>query len=266
MIKNLIINLFSGYILLASSLNASAAADKEFAESKKCSSHFSYFEKKYDIPKDTLYAISLQETKKKHSKLNIQVVWPWSVNVQGIGHHFKTKDEAIKFTRQKQAEGITSIDVGCMQINLKHHPEAFSSLEQAFSPRRNVAYGAKHLRAKYNDSKKWDKAIGHYHSFNKLQSKKYYRNVTHIAKSMEDYHARMNKLYNKNLFEINSSDNRFIANKEESAMPNEVKTKNQAMAVSSVSAKRNIISKTIATGHLTDDHWFRMNSIPSMSH
>ena len=32
-----------------------------------------------------------------------------------------------------------------MQINLMHHPDAFASLDEAFEPGRNVAYGAKFL-------------------------------------------------------------------------------------------------------------------------
>lgn len=234
--------------LIAFYKNAYALSDLEFKESKKCSIHFSYFEKKYNIPKDTLYSISLQETKKKHKKLNIQLVWPWTVNVAGVGYHFDTKDEAIKFTQKKQEEGINSIDVGCMQINLKHHPDAFTSLEQAFSPRRNVAYGAKHLKEKYNANGNWEKAIGHYHSYDKSRSRKYYQNVSLHADTMEDYRLKMNKLSRQRLFEVNSTNDRFVVSNE-SAMPNVVK----------------IHKASTKDKGLTDHHWFRKNSsIPSM--
>jgi hypothetical protein len=35
-----------------------------------------------------------------------------------------------------------------MQINLKHHPGAFASLEEAFDPQKNIAYAAQFLKEK----------------------------------------------------------------------------------------------------------------------
>ena len=40
------------------------AADREITESQKCSRMFSYFENRYNLPKDILHSISLQETRK----------------------------------------------------------------------------------------------------------------------------------------------------------------------------------------------------------
>ena len=51
-----------------------------------------------------------------------------------------------------------------MQINLLQHPDAFSSLEQAFDPSANVAYGAQFLAALYHPSGTWPEAIAAYHS------------------------------------------------------------------------------------------------------
>ena len=44
--------------------------------------------------------------------------------------------------RALQAQGVRSIDVGCMQVNLMHHPNAFTSLEAAFDPTINALYAA----------------------------------------------------------------------------------------------------------------------------
>ena len=38
-----------------------------------------------------------------------------------------------------------SVDVGCMQISLTYHPDAFSSMDQAFDPASNADYGARFL-------------------------------------------------------------------------------------------------------------------------
>lgn len=169
-----------------------AYMDYELSESKRCSSLFSYFEKRLRLPQDTLHSISLQESGKKHSRHDIMVVWPWTINVEGKGYYFKTKREAIRFTKEQLAAGKESIDVGCMQINLKHHPKAFSSLEQAFSPHNNVAYGALFLRQKYDQLGNWEKAVGNYHSANEALSKNYQKSVRRINDSMYSYKNALN--------------------------------------------------------------------------
>src|SRR3546814_8505474 len=72
-------------------------------------------------------------------------IWPWSVNSEGNGRYFKDKASAIQWVREEQARGVRSIDVGCMQINLRWHPDAFSDLDEAFDPAANTAYSAKYL-------------------------------------------------------------------------------------------------------------------------
>ena len=49
--------------------------------------------------------------------------------------------------RAMQANGVRSIDVGCGQINLMYHPDAFPNLELAFDPQANAAYAARFLKA-----------------------------------------------------------------------------------------------------------------------
>jgi hypothetical protein len=66
--------------------------------------------------------------------------------------------------RQLQARGVRIIDVGCMQINLHHHPNAFASLEQAFDPLTNARYAARFLSELNGGRADWRQAAGHYHS------------------------------------------------------------------------------------------------------
>ena len=62
------------------------------------------------------------------------------------------------------AEGRRNIDVGCMQVNLLHHPEAFADLEAAFDPADNVGYAADLLFRLRQEARSWTKAIAFYHS------------------------------------------------------------------------------------------------------
>jgi hypothetical protein len=61
---------------------------------------------------------------------------------------------------------MRSIDIGCAQVNLMHHPDAFASLEQAFDPMANADYAARFLK-QLRDTQaggNWMTAAGYYHS------------------------------------------------------------------------------------------------------
>jgi hypothetical protein len=80
------------------------------------------------------------------------------------GHFYQSKADAIAAVQAARASGIQSIDVGCMQINLMHHPAAFASLDQAFDPRANAVYAADFLTALFAQTGDWGSATGAYHS------------------------------------------------------------------------------------------------------
>lgn len=98
------------------------------------------------------------------------------------GRFFPTKAEAIAHVRHLQARGITNIDVGCMQINLHHHPDAFDNLDTAFDPKANAAYAASFLSDLFGAHKTWGEAIRRYHSSN--------------AKFNRPYHAKVARAWN----------------------------------------------------------------------
>lgn len=126
-------------------------------------------EKRLQIPKNLLRAIAEVETGRK-IKTGKTGPWPWSVNVGGKSHFFKTKDLAIKFVRKRYRQKADAlVDVGCMQINLKHHPDAFRTLGEAFDIQKNIRYAAQLLSQLALDgsgNKDWNRAIAHYHSKN----------------------------------------------------------------------------------------------------
>jgi len=53
-----------------------------------------------------------------------------------------------------------------MQVNLKHHPNAFATVEDAFDPEHNADYAARFLRSLYDGpaDRVWLRAAGFYHS------------------------------------------------------------------------------------------------------
>jgi len=133
-------------------------------------------QERYDIPGNLLLAVGLQEAGMKRA--GELTVWPWTVNAAGDGRMFRTPDEAKAWVRARQAAGVDSIDVGCMQVNLRWHPDAFVSLDQAFDPVANVDYAARFLKGLYARTGNWLKAAGSYHSFNEQARNRYLAGLT----------------------------------------------------------------------------------------
>ena len=96
----------------------------------------------YRIPKHLLLAIALAESGRWHAARGEGFAWPWTVTAGGASHYFETRAAAVGHVRALAKAGVRNIDVGCMQVNLLHHPNAFPSLEQAFEPAANAAYAA----------------------------------------------------------------------------------------------------------------------------
>ncbi len=90
--------------------------------------------------------------------------WPWTINVDGVGYFYDTKEQVISAVQTLQAKGKRSIDVGCMQVNLMHHPKAFAGLEEAFDPIVNARYAVRFLVSLYAMTKDWPLATAYYHS------------------------------------------------------------------------------------------------------
>lgn len=229
--------LFSFILVLASANSCFAMIDRALIESKKCSSLFPYFEKKNSLPADSLHSISIQETGKKHPKHNLRIVWPWTVNVEGKGYYFQSMKEAIEFTQEQLVLGRTSIDVGCMQISLKHHAKAFSSLEQAFNPRENIAYGAKFLKEKFNNLGSWTKAIGHYHSATPEKAHKYQTSVSKIASNMPKYKHQLREI-------VKSSMNYYSIAADEKRLKSPIMVVNNLESHKSISRKKHFVQGT----------------------
>ncbi|MBL3285267.1 Lytic transglycosylase domain-containing protein [Rickettsiales endosymbiont of Paramecium tredecaurelia] len=166
------------------------AITKEFKDSLKCIRYFRHFESKYNLPPDLLHAIALQESSKNVDG-GVRTVWPWTVNTKGKGYFFQTKLEAMRFVRQELLSGNDVIDVGCMQINLHYHPNAFRTLNQAFDPRANIEYAAKFLQEKHKQLASWSKAIAHYHSANPHLGGRYGASVIRICENMDAHKTKL---------------------------------------------------------------------------
>ncbi len=116
------------------------------------------------IPPGLLGAIGRVESGRRDPLTGMVNPWPWTINVEGTGYTYGTKAEAVAAVGAFRARGARSIDVGCMQVNLMHHPNAFASLDQALDPGANAAYAARFLRQLMDQTHDWGRAAALYHS------------------------------------------------------------------------------------------------------
>ena len=118
------------------------------------------------FPPNLLNAIGRVESGRTDPRDGVVKAWPWTINAEGKGTLYENKEDAIAAVNALRARGVTSIDVGCMQVNLAWHPDAFASLDDAFDPLTNVRYAARFLRALYTETADWEIAAAYYHSKN----------------------------------------------------------------------------------------------------
>ena len=129
------------------------------------------------IPETLLPAIARVESGRLDPVAGRVRPWPWTINVEGVGSYFETKAAVIAAVQALQEKGTRSIDVGCMQVNLLHHPTAFPTLDAAFDPAANAAYAARFLSALHAQSRDWNLATAMYHSQSQDRGEDYQRRV-----------------------------------------------------------------------------------------
>ncbi len=120
-------------------------------------------EQEHRLPPALLGAIARVESGRPRPEGGV-APWPWTLNAEGQGRFFDSKAEAMAAVQALRQRGVTVIDVGCLQVNLHHHPQAFASLEEAFDPLSNARYAGQFLLRLQAAAGDWVKAAGHYHS------------------------------------------------------------------------------------------------------
>lgn len=114
------------------------------------------------IPRAVMRALTRTETGRTRG--GTLQPWPWTVNMEGAGHWFDTRAEALAYVEREQARGARSFDVGCFQINHRWHGQHFASVDAMFDPATNAAYAARFMRELFEETGDWSRAAGFYHS------------------------------------------------------------------------------------------------------
>lgn len=134
------------------------------AASQMCRQAVAAAERAHGIPSHLLAAIARVESGRRDQATNALNPWPWTINFDGQGSFYDNKAQAVAAAASMQPRVTRSIDVGCMQISLTNHPDAFVSMQQAFDPSSNADYGARFLVQLFAKTGTWPKAVELYHS------------------------------------------------------------------------------------------------------
>ena len=129
------------------------------------------------LPAGLTLSIARAESGRADAETRRTRPWPWTINAGGVGSFFESKADAVAAVQALRARGISSIDVGCMQVNLRHHPAAFASLDDAFDPAVNARYAVRFLTDLHRQFGDWIQATAAYHSQTRDLGESYVRRV-----------------------------------------------------------------------------------------
>lgn len=147
-------------LLLLLALAPLAKAD----DTKICAQAAIRAETAHGLPRGLLQAISLTETGRWDSARGAGSAWPWTLNTGGEGRHYASRGAVASALHRLIAAGDHRVDVGCFQINLHHHPDAFGSISAALDPDAGAVYAARFLRDLKAEFGSWRRAVAAYHS------------------------------------------------------------------------------------------------------
>lgn len=147
------------------------------AASAACRQAITAAERAHGIPSHLLAAIARVESGRRDEASGTFNPWPWTINADGQGSFYDNKAQAVAAAVSMRAHVVTSIDVGCMQISLTYHPDAFPDMVMAFDPASNADYGARFLTQLYQKTNSWPKAVEMYHSATAEIGQEYGRRV-----------------------------------------------------------------------------------------
>lgn len=128
------------------------------------------------LPEGLLPAISMVESGHTDKNGN-HAPWPWTTNEGGKSNYFASSAEALAHLENAVANGVTNIDVGCMQLNWKWHSQAFASPDAMLDPVRNTRYAARFLRELHARLGSWEVATAAYHSTDPERGQNYLQKV-----------------------------------------------------------------------------------------
>ncbi len=146
-----------------------AVAEAPLARAATCAEAARSAEQRRDLPPGLLAAIGTIESGG----------WGWSVNGNDgmSGRRFATADDAMRYTEDLLGAGLRTIDLGCFQVDLRYHPDAFQRWQDAFDGDANADAAAGILNRLHAQTGDWPRAVALYHSADPQRGQSYLQAV-----------------------------------------------------------------------------------------
>ena len=160
-------------LTLAGATSATSATDP----SRACDQAAARAAERSGVPIDILLAITRVEAGRGGDGAS---GWPWTINADGQGAFYDTKDAAVDAATSHLTDGTASFDIGCFQLNMRWHGENFADLSDMFDPAQNADYAASFLMQLYQESGDWSAAVAAYHSRTEALAAAYLAKVTAV--------------------------------------------------------------------------------------
>ena len=178
---NKLLGTFNLLLLFLFLLSSKLHASTHFSDLNVCETVAVEAENAFNLPSGILSSIARVESGRK-TDTGVYRAWPWTINDNGKGLFFDTRESAIDYIIKQKEFDNTHIDVGCMQISVKWHSHAFSSPESMLDPYTNIAYAAVFLEELYQTHGDWELAIKYYHSADTKKNIPYLQKVNAVWK------------------------------------------------------------------------------------
>jgi hypothetical protein len=140
-----------------------------------------------------LYGIALQETGMRWDDGTFRP-WPWTLVVNGPStqtFRYANQEETVSALNRLVSHGITNVDVGLMQVNLKYNGKAYvKSPADLVEPRTNLIVATHVLKATLKAANTKRQGIGRYHSRTPWRSERYADRINHYSQKLAYVYQR----------------------------------------------------------------------------
>lgn len=141
-------------------------------------------EERHHVPPGLLLSMALVESGRRDPLSGLTAPWPWTIQAAGRSHFYETGNDAAREAKAFLQGGNGFIDVGCLQVDLFHHPDAFPTLEAAFDPVTNIDYAAQYLATLAHTRGSWLEAVAAYNAGNPSDGIAYLAKVLYLWKGI----------------------------------------------------------------------------------
>lgn len=117
------------------------------------------------MPSKVLYSMALTES--GMTVKGVRQPYPWTLNINSTppkSLRFQSRQEAEAQLKELVGNGITNIDIGLMQVNLKYHGHSVKSPSDLLDPKINVMVASLFIRELLAETQDIGKSIANYHS------------------------------------------------------------------------------------------------------